>query len=339
MITSSARSRQPNRPAWSLERLLQERAILLGYAIAPSTHLTYSSALESYIAFCQRQQFPINPTIDTLSFYVAYMSAYVAPSTVASYLSGICHKLEPYFPEVRHLRKNRLVAQTLQGAKRLRGRPKKKKRPITASDIRSLVDKYGSSDLHDDRLFLAQVLAGWHGLLRTSDVTQPDRLKARVTKRLMLRRTVRESVSMVSFVLPGHKADQTFQGHDIVLQKSDSYLDPMAPMLRYIRSRDAAFPFSPQLWLRADGSVPTYSWVKNRIQAFFGNDYGGSSMRSGGADYLALIGTPYDMIQAIGRWSSEAFKEYLRTHPILVQSMIWNRPLASSPPSLTLTPT
>ena len=89
MIPLSVRSRSSHRQPWSLARLLRERAIFLGYSLAASTHLTYDTALASYVEFCNLHQLPLDPTIDTLSFYITFMAHHVKPSTVASYLSGI----------------------------------------------------------------------------------------------------------------------------------------------------------------------------------------------------------------------------------------------------------
>jgi len=68
MMPTFQRSRQPERPAWSQEQLLRERAVLLGYSVAASTNLTYDSALASYTEFCHKHNFPLEPTVDTLSF-------------------------------------------------------------------------------------------------------------------------------------------------------------------------------------------------------------------------------------------------------------------------------
>lgn len=49
-------------------------------------------------------------------------------------------------------------------------------------------------------------------------------------------------------------------------------------------------------------------------------------MRSGGATVLALAGIPLNVIQDTGRWASEAFKIYVRGHPLL-----WLRALQLQP--------
>ena len=85
-------SKQPSRPAWTLERLVYEHSILLGMSIDASTHLSYTSALNSYLTFCKLHNFDINPTPETLSLYVMYQSTFINPKSIDSYLSRIANK-------------------------------------------------------------------------------------------------------------------------------------------------------------------------------------------------------------------------------------------------------
>ena len=108
----SSTSKQPVRPAWTLERLLHERSILLGMAIDTSTRTSYTSALNSYLTFCKLHDFDINPTPETLSLFVTYQSTFINPRSVDSYLSGIANQMEVFFPDVRHNRNSALVSRT-----------------------------------------------------------------------------------------------------------------------------------------------------------------------------------------------------------------------------------
>jgi hypothetical protein len=105
MTSFPVSSRQPLRTPWTRERLVHERAVALGCAIEPGTASSYSSALQSYLAFCKSHNFPIDPTPDTLSFFVVFMCHHIKPKSVESYLSGICNQLEPFFPIVRESRR------------------------------------------------------------------------------------------------------------------------------------------------------------------------------------------------------------------------------------------
>jgi hypothetical protein len=138
MIQSAIRSRQRPREAWSREKLVQERANVLGQAIDASTLKSYSSALNSYLTFIRIHDLPIEPTPNTLSFYTVYMCHHIDPKSVSSYLSGLCQQLEPYFPDVRPSRHSTLVERTLKGCRRLIGVATKRKRALTFSDLETI---------------------------------------------------------------------------------------------------------------------------------------------------------------------------------------------------------
>ena len=138
MIDLSPSSRQPMRQPWTLDRLIHERSIALGFSIDSSTSSTYTSALNSYITFCKLHNFPIEPTPETLSFFTVYMSHYIKPDSVDSYLrliSGICNQLEDHFPEVRKNGNSRLVSKTSAGCKRMRGTATKRKHCLSVHEL------------------------------------------------------------------------------------------------------------------------------------------------------------------------------------------------------------
>ena len=61
--------------------------------------------------------------------------------------------------------------------------------------------------------------------------------------------------------------------------------------------------------------------------AIHDHDIAGHSLRAGGATFFAAAGWPDDRIQALGRWSSEAFRIYIRKHPVLMQVLLHSRAL------------
>ena len=152
MIEISSSFRQPLREAWTMDRLVNERSISLGYSIDSSTFDSYTSALNSYLTFCNLHQLPIEPTPDTLSFYIVFLSSHINPRSVSSYLSGICRQLEPFFPDIRLNRKSILVTRTMSGCMRRFGTPIKRKAPLSRSDLKSMVDQIRLSASHDDLL-------------------------------------------------------------------------------------------------------------------------------------------------------------------------------------------
>ncbi|KAJ3871468.1 hypothetical protein F5051DRAFT_306362, partial [Lentinula edodes] len=89
----------PVREVWSRECLLHERNIALGSVLESSSLSSYTSAVQSYVTFCCTHDFSIDPTTDTLSFYIIYICHFIKPKSVSSYLSGICNQLEVFYPD------------------------------------------------------------------------------------------------------------------------------------------------------------------------------------------------------------------------------------------------
>jgi hypothetical protein len=333
LIKSAVKSRQRPRVAWTRERLLHERSLALGQAIDTGTWKNYGSALNSYLTFVRIHKFPVEPTPDTLSFYTVFMCRHIKPDSVDSYLSGICQQLEPYFPSIREIRKSVLCKRTLAGCRRLWGVPTMRKRALTMDDLHLVVSYYSTSRSHDDLLFVSQLLTGFFALMRLGELTVSDNNTLFNHRKITTRTSVSLSDDDYRFFLPSHKADKFFEGNTIIIQRHQISIDPLSHFKRYLSSRDRLFPFSSDLWLRADGSRPNRSFFIRRLRRFFANDTAGQSMRSGGATSLAENGVPPNLIQAIGRWASSAFQIYIRKNPVLLQALLFGR-AAHDPVSL-----
>jgi hypothetical protein len=309
-----------------MDHLIHERAIVLGLSIDESSNLTYTSALNSYIMFCRLHHFPIEPTEETLSFFAVYMSTFIKPDSVNSYLSGVANQLEPFFPNVRTHRNSNLVKCTMAGCRRRFGSPVKCKQPLSKTDLKVVIEKLGVSRSHDEKLFLAILLTGFHGLMRLGELCFPDRIASRNYRKISLRHTVIANRLHYSFFLPGHKGDRFFEGNTIIIQNTNASTNPYLHFISYLTSRDRLHPFQPELWLREDGEVPTRGWFMRKLRIFFPKDIGGQSMRAGGATSLAEAGVAPPVIQAISRWASNSFQIYIRKNPVLLQALLFGCP-------------
>ena len=70
-LRPSAWARQPSCAAWSMERLIVERSITLGCALDVSTQAVYSSALNSYLTFCQLHHLDSQAQLPTFCCYTS----------------------------------------------------------------------------------------------------------------------------------------------------------------------------------------------------------------------------------------------------------------------------
>ena len=199
-------SRQPIWQPWMADRLVYERSILLGMAIDDSTTAAYTSATNSYLTFCKLHNMLIDPTPETLSYYITFQSSHINPKSVESYLSGICNNLEPFFPEIRTNRATVLVKRTLKGALRRHGRPTKRKSPLSIAQLQSLTVDLANSPDHNDMLFLSMINTGFPGLLRLGEMAVSDNPHLRNFRKVVLRSSLVWVGVDFEFLLPAHKS-------------------------------------------------------------------------------------------------------------------------------------
>ncbi|KAI9063204.1 hypothetical protein FKP32DRAFT_1611990 [Trametes sanguinea] len=245
--------------------------------------------------------FPVDPTPDTLSFFVVYMSHHIEPRSVDAYLSGISSELESWFPHVRAARRSALVARTLRGCKRMFSKPVNRKHALSREDLVFALESVGSHPSYDDILFLTLLITGFHALLRLGELVWPDNHDLQSYRKIIMRASVLVSHDQYEFTLPSHKADPFFEGNRIIVRASRDPPNPLPLFQRYLTARDALFRFNPELWLRESGAIPTRSWFINRLRTLFPPNIAGHSMRAGGATSLAAAGVPPATIQAMGR--------------------------------------
>ncbi|KAG1886336.1 uncharacterized protein F5891DRAFT_924561, partial [Suillus fuscotomentosus] len=240
---------------------------------------------------------PVDPTPDTLSYYVTYMSHHIQPRSVGAYLSGIVNNLEPHYPHVRQARNSLLVTRTLRGALRTLGRPMLRKEPILRNDLERVLLELAHPLSHDDLLWITQLHCGFYGLLRLGELVVPDEIASRDFTKISLRTSVSISLNDFSFRIQRDKTDSRYEGNRVVVQRSFVGSDPFVLFTWYLLSRDSRFPLHPYLWVRWNGKSPTRSWFVRKMRAFFPKNVCGHSMRAGGATSLAAAGVSPDRIR------------------------------------------
>ncbi|EJD51058.1 hypothetical protein AURDEDRAFT_37700, partial [Auricularia subglabra TFB-10046 SS5] len=253
-------------------------------------------------------ELPVEPTADTLSLYAAYESHYIAASSVRTYLSGICHSLEPFYPNVRTNRNSDLVRNTVTGCVKMASHTVNRKALLSSADLARMLEKYGHSRSHDDALFLAILFVGFNALMRLGELVWPDsdalcEYRKCVNFSSLAWRSATDpdgdGAEGLSFTLPGHKGNRFFDGQTVIVTARPDTANALPVMRSYLKLRQSNpnTRLHPVLFVRADGSVPRRSWFINYLKANFGSDIRGHSIRSGGATDLALRGVPDNVIQ------------------------------------------
>ena len=261
---------QPAHEAWSWDKLVQERAITLRQAINSSTLNSYSSALDLYLTFVCLHNFPVEPTPETSSFFIVFMSHHINPCSITSHLSGICQQLEPHFSDVHQACCSRLVNRTLKGCLQLKGRPTKCKQALTFSDLTLVFNDLSSSQDHDDLLFMAMLFTSFFTLMQLGELCFPNEVKLRNWKKITKCSSVHLFDNQYEFLLPSYKANCFFEGNHIIIKKQQfCNLNPIFIFHCYLASYNSLFPLSSPLWLTSTGNIPTQDFFITRLHHYF----------------------------------------------------------------------
>ena len=156
-----------------LQHLIHKHAIALGHTIDRFTALTYFSHLQSYFTFCKIHVFPVALTPDTLSFYTIFMSHHIKPSSVDSYLSGICHKLQSVWPDICAVCCDLLMVRTLAGCKCLYNTPVRRKALLIVDHLQRAIAHFSPTS-HDNQLFISLLVSGFFALHRLREFVSPN---------------------------------------------------------------------------------------------------------------------------------------------------------------------
>jgi hypothetical protein len=181
---------------------------VLSFTLAALTSTSYNSTLTSYIKFCQLHNIALTPTPDTFSLYIVWMYSYIRPSSIDSYLSGICNKLEDKFPNVHKVHHSQLLQQTLAGCKHCFNHTVTRKQLLSHNNLYIVFLCYHGSTDHDDILFLTQLHFCFETLQCLGELVWPDSVKLQSYNRFPMHHTVEIDRNTISYMLPLSKTDK-----------------------------------------------------------------------------------------------------------------------------------
>lgn len=304
------------RPPLSLTDLDARVAFLKARAHELSTLKGYRTGARDYINFCLRYNLPLLPTPSTLARYIAYTSQSIASGP--KYLVGARHFLEALYPGWKEARQDPLVQRVIAGSRKVRADPIRRKLPLTTSHLLAFEAAYLLSKDYDDLLMFTILTVGFFALHRLGELIWPDDLSLRDWRKVVKRASLSFSDGRACYHLPYHKTDRFFAGTSIMItthSSAHSPIDPVATLRSYLAVRDRRHGALPALFVCHDGSIPTRSWFERRFHRLLGAEFGGVSLRSGGATYYARLGISEPILMALGRWKSETFRIYIRDNP------------------------
>ncbi|KAJ3557902.1 hypothetical protein NM688_g1221 [Phlebia brevispora] len=305
-------TRRAHAPPASLHDLDERVAFLQGRAIERSTQKGYLTGARDYVCFCLQHHLPLTPTPRTLARYIAYTSRFIASGP--KYLTGARHFLTDFFPFFEASRRSAFVQATIRGSRKVRADPIKRKLPLRLRHLAAFHDLALTSSAYDDLLFVTILACAVYACHRIGELVCSNDHSLWDWRKIIKRASLTFSHNRASYVLPYHKNDPFYHG-TLITHTSQDVANPVALLQLYVARRDRIHGARAALFLRADGTHPNRSWFERRFHSLLGKEYGGHSARAGGATFYASLGLSEDVIQALGRWSSTTWKDYVRENP------------------------
>jgi hypothetical protein len=299
------------RPPLKLDDLDARVSHLQSHSLERSTIGGYSTGARDYIRFCQSHQIPFDPTPQTLSRYIAFTSLSIASGP--KYLTGARHFLHEVYPSFDVNRASASVQATIRGSKKVRADPVRRKQPIRTEHLSMFLNSALLSHDYDNLLFATIMSCCFYGCHRSGELILKGK-KQVDWRKIIKRSSLHFSPGYAGYRLPYHKTDPFYSGTDILFSTQD-VADPVALLQQFVRLRDKLHGARRALFLREDGSHPTRAWFDSKLFSFVDRSFGGHSPRAGGATFYAGLGLSESVIMALGRWSSEAWKIYIRDNP------------------------
>lgn len=304
--------------------LLEYVTILANAALAPSTQATYSRAWKTFDSFCteimnQSLQPPIS--VATISLFIAYMfKKSYAPSTISTYLSAIAyvHKMMSMPDNTRSFLVEKLVTGTYRLSKTFDSRL-----PITIPILNKLLHSITLviKCTYDQVLFKAIFLFAFSTFSRVGElVTTKNAPNDNV---LLLHDVslsyVQGKAAEVQVCFRKFKHNVRGMPKTISFSHGTAMESAVVPMVEYLKVRPYSVPTEP-LFCSVDATPlhrPDFDRILHKCLASCGLDssrYKGHSFRIGAATDAAERGLSDSQIRSMGRWKSNAFQKYIRSH-------------------------
>ena len=296
-----------------------------GLGLAPSTKRSYDAAARRFHNFCTKYNIvtPFPLAEHTLCCFAAHLADEgLSPQTAKTYLSAVRNlQLSLGLPDPRDkpLPTLKRVLAGISRARLSRGQPPQQIRlPITITILARIHQSLMSSS-HPDRILVWAIASlAFFGFFRLGELLLEKASSYNQATHLSWGDVAlddRSRPSAVKVHLRQSKCDQFGRGVDIVVGRTDTACCPVAAVVNYISLRQGCpGPF----FLFRDGTPATKNWFVQQIRATLvhlglpQDQYAGHSFRIGAATTAALVGIEDSTIQALGRWQSAAFLQYIR---------------------------
>lgn len=289
---------------------------VLSASRAQNTVAKYNRAFSNWQIWCKEHNIAELPTTEIcISRYLIHLHQSSAPySRIETAFYAIKWKHD-CLPDVKNPCNGSFLHTVLLGLKKILAKPIVKKDPITPEMLKTIVNKYGSSNNLTDIRLCTMTLISFAGFLRHDELINIRRCDVKLY------------ASHVNIFIFQSKTDIFRQGAWVLIGATNKSTCPVNMLRRYIvlselnDDTDESFLFRPLQYMKSQNKHVlkqgrlSYSrcleLLKNAL-ASVGLDpkrFGLHSLRAGGASAAANLGVPDRLFKKHGRWRSETAKD------------------------------
>ena len=180
------------------------------------------------------------------------------------------------------------------------------------------------SNAFDQSTLWAVCCLAFFGFLRSSEFTSPSSNSFSSSQTLLRSDIDFNSRNSLFVRINMSKVDPFRRGHILVIAPSQSHICAVDAMRRFLCHRQAT---NDSLFLFKDGTFLTRSHLNMLLSAWMvplnlaHTRISSHSFRIGAASTAAATGLPAWLIQALGRWSSQYYIQYIRMFPAIMASV------------------
>ena len=285
-------------------------------SLAIRTSNTYRSAWSSYSRFCVSchvSSLPLDQTV--LLHYSTSLARRLAYATIKVYLSGVQYysNIQGYQIQISHMTQ---LYYLLRGVRRVQGNSRRRPRrpPITVPSLYRILSYIQSQEINiaDKLLYRSVVTLAFFGMLRSAEYTCCSTHTYIPEDTLLVSDvTIGPNVQSAIIVIKASKTDPFKVGTRIRIAVTNSQLCPVTSLFNFINVHPNVHG---PLFTFCNGTFLTRQLMSAFVQQALPNivHVNTHSFRIGGATAAASAGISDSQIQILGRWSSDAYRRYLR---------------------------
>jgi site-specific recombinase XerD len=310
---------RPLRPAaeWTpdfVQQVQQGMTSFMEADVADSSKKSYDAGVQRYMRYCTVAGKQLRPQAAAVAEFIACMvTANYKLSSIAVTMASLRRWARQQW-QCGEVMEAQEVQQALKVARRLAVQEQRQKLPLAADDLLAVVDSLGGTAggkftaVRDAAMFVV----GWAGLLRSSEIVGLDWEDVHFT-----------TGGEVMMYLPRSKTDPGAGAWAFLGSGDGGNISPAAE-LRQLQLLAGGTTASGPVFrtfqasttrLRKNTIGPRLKKALAKAGVAAADMYAAHSLRRGGATHAAHVGVHTRLIQVMGRWKSDAVRQYLYTSP------------------------